>query len=121
MIRNFLIIAYRNLWKNKGFSAINITGLALGMSVAMIIGLWIWDEMNYDKDNPDYHRIAQVMQHNTLNGEIGTWNSMPLPLGAELRKSYGSDFKYVVMSSWTERHFLTVGDKKITKSGNFFD
>ncbi len=121
MIRNFFIIAYRNLWKNKGFSAINITGLALGMAVAMIIGLWIWDEMSYDKDNPDYHRIAQVMQHNTLNGEIGTWNSMPLPLGAELRKSYGSDFKYVVMSSWTERHFLTVGDKKITKSGNFFE
>ena len=52
---------------------------------------------------------------------ISTWMSMPLPLGAELRKTYSSDFKYVLMSSWTETHFLSVGDKKITKDGNFFE
>ncbi|MEJ0080418.1 MAG: ABC transporter permease [Puia sp.] len=61
------------------------------------------------------------MQNNTLNGEVGTWESMPYPLGAELRKNFGSDFKYVLMSSWTEKHFLSVGDKKITKNGNFFE
>src|SRR5664279_2259761 len=61
------------------------------------------------------------MQHNTINGEIGTWPAMPFPLGDELRKSYGSDFKYVLLSSWTESHFLSVGDKKITKDRNFFE
>ena len=121
MIKNYFKTAWRNLVKNKAHSFINIVGLSVGMAVAMIIGLWIWDELSYDKDNPNYDRIAQVMQHNTLNGGIGTWASMPLPMAAELRKSYGSDFKYVVMSSWTERHFLTVGDKKITKNGNFFE
>jgi putative ABC transport system permease protein len=121
MIKNYFKTAWRNIIKNKAHSLINISGLSVGMAVAMIISLWIWDELSFDRDNPNYRQIAQVMQHNTLNGEIGTWASMPLPLGAELRKSYGSDFKHVVMSSWTEKHFLTAGEKKITKNGNFFE
>ncbi|HEX3767313.1 MAG TPA: ABC transporter permease, partial [Puia sp.] len=121
MFKNYLKIAWRNLIKNKAHSSINIVGLSVGMAVAMIIGLWIWDELSYDKDNPNYEKIAQVMQNNTINGQIATWMSMPFPLGAELRKNYGSDFKYVLMSSWTETHFLSVGDKKITKDGNFFE
>jgi putative ABC transport system permease protein len=121
MFKNYFKIAWRNLIKNKAHSAINIVGLSVGMAVAIIIGLWIWDELSYDKDNPNYEKIAQVMQNNTINGEIGTWMSMPSPMAEELRKSYGSDFRYVLMSSWTEGHFLSVGDKKITRSGNFFE
>src|ERR1700682_4307064 len=121
MIKNYFKIAWRNLVKNKAHSFINIVGLSVGMAVAMIIGLWIWDELSFNKENPSYSHIAQVMQHNTLNGEIGTWPALPMPMGDELRKSYGSDFKYVLMSSWTERHFLTVSDKKITRNGNFFE
>ena len=121
MFRNYFKTAWRNLLKNKSQSFINIAGLSVGMAVAIIIGLWIWDELSFDKDNPNYDRIAQVMQDNTLNGEIGTWNSMPLPMGDELRKNYGSDFKYVLMSSWTETHFFTYQEKKITQNGNFFE
>ena len=121
MLRNYFITAWRNLIKNKAHSAINIIGLSVGMSVAMAIGLWVWDEWSFEKNNLGYDRIAQVIQHNTINGDIGTWTSMPLPLGEELRRNYGSDFKYILMSSWTETHFLTVGDKKITRDGNFFE
>ena len=121
MIKNYFKTAWRNLIKNKVHSSINIVGLSVGMAVAMIIGLWIWDELSYDKDNPNYEKIAQVMQNNTINGEVSTWESMPEPMGPELRKSYGSDFKYVIMSSWTETHFLTMGDKKITEQGNFME
>ncbi len=121
MLRNYFITAWRNLIKNKAHSAINIIGLSVGMSVAMSIGLWIWDELSFEKYNPAYDRIAQVTQNNTINGDIGTWVSMPFPLGEELRRNYGSDFKYILMSSWTETHFLTAGDKKITKDGNFFE
>ena len=121
MIKNYFKTAWRNLLKNKAHSLINIVGLSVGMAVAMSIGLWIWDELSYDKDNPNYKQIAQIFQNNSLNGEKGTWTSMPLPLGAELRKLYGSDLKYVVMSSWTESHFLTTGDKKVTREGNFFE
>ncbi len=121
MIKNYLVVAWRNLVKNKAHSFINITGLSVGMAVAMIIGLWIWDEMTFNKDNPNYDRIAQIFQNNTMNTTVETWNSMPRPLGDELRKTHGSDFKYIVMSSWTESHFFTSGDKKITKEGNFVE
>jgi putative ABC transport system permease protein len=121
MIKNYFKIAWRNLVKNKAHSFINIIGLSVGMAVAMIIGLWIFDELTFNKDNPNYDRIAQLYQNNTMNTSVDTWTSMPLPLGAELRKTFGSDFKYVVMSSWTESHFLTTGDKKVTKEGNFLE
>jgi hypothetical protein len=50
MFRNYCKIAVRNLLKYKTFSVINISGLALGMAVALLIGLWIWDELSYDKN-----------------------------------------------------------------------
>src|ERR1700684_4136773 len=100
MIKNYLKIAWRNLIKNKVSSFINISGLAVGMAVAMLIGLWIWDELSFNKDFQHYDRIAQVMQHITTNGDVGTQNAVPYLMGDELKKSYGSDFKYVTMSSW---------------------
>src|SRR5882757_328739 len=100
MLKNYFKTAFRSLIKNKAHSFINIAGLSVGMGVALIIGLWIWDELSFDKQNPSYQHIAQVMQNNNLNGETGTWPTMPLPLAAELRQSYGSDFKSVVMGSW---------------------
>ena len=68
MVSNYFKIAWRNLIKNKGYSAINIGGLAVGMAVAMLIALWIFDELTYDKWHKNYDRIAQVMQHQTFNG-----------------------------------------------------
>jgi putative ABC transport system permease protein len=119
MLRNYLKIAWRNLVKNKAHTFINIAGLSVGMAVAMLIGLWIWDELSFDKYHQNYDRIAAVMQQETLNGGINTGNTIPLPLDAELRKSYGSDFKLIALSSWTEKHVLIVGDKNVSFSGNF--
>ena len=72
MIRNYLKIAWRYLLKGKGYSLINIGGLGVGMAVAILIGLWVNDELSYDKYHQNYERVAQVMQHQTYNGEIGT-------------------------------------------------
>ncbi|MES2795681.1 MAG: ABC transporter permease [Bacteroidota bacterium] len=117
MIRNYLKIAFRNLLKNKVYSFINIGGLAVGMAVAILICLWIYDELSYNKFHKNYDRIAQVMQHQTFNGNKGTEQSLPIIMGDELRKTYGSDFKYVVMSTWSQEHILSYGDKKISKPG----
>ena len=121
MIKNYLKIAWRNLIKNKAFSLINISGLAVGMAVALLIGLWIWDELSFNKSFENYNRIAMVMQHQTFNGEVGTQTAVPYLMGSELKKNYGSDFKHVTMCSWTNDHILTFGEKKITKSGNYFE
>ncbi len=121
MIKNYFKIAWRNLLKNKKSSFINITGLAIGMAVAMLIGLWIWDELSYDKYNKKYDKVAQVYQNQTFNNTVFTQQAMPFPLGEELRTSYGSDFKYIAMASWEGDHILTVGDKHINKSGIYID
>jgi putative ABC transport system permease protein len=121
MIKNYFKIAWRNLINSKGYSAINIGGLAVGMAVAMMIGLWIYDELNYDKYHKNYDRIARVMQNQNFNGEISTQFSNPAVLSQEIRSKYASDFKYVLQSSWNSQHTLAYGEKKLLKSGSFIE
>ncbi|GAB3513899.1 ADOP family protein [Emticicia fontis] len=121
MILNYFKIAFRNLLKHKGYSLINIVGLATGMAVAMLIGLWVYDEVSYDKYHQNYNRIAQVMQNLTNNGETTTQVYVPYPLATEIRKNYGSDFKQVVLATGTGSHTLSVGETKINQRGTFFE
>ena len=121
MIRNYFKIAWRNLIKSKGYSAINIGGLAVGMAVAMLIGLWVYDELTFNKYHKNYDRIAQVMQHANFNGKWESQVANPALMGPELRAKFGSDFKYVVQSSWTGGHLLSIGNKHFNIIGNFFE
>ena len=117
MIKNYFKIAWRNLRKSKAYSAINILGLSIGMAVAILIGLWIWDELTFNHYHTNHAQLAQVMTTQTFNGETGTGEAVAMPLGNELRTKYGSDFKAVSMSSWNFGHILAVGDKKINAEG----
>ncbi|MDR6942197.1 ABC transporter permease [Mucilaginibacter pocheonensis] len=119
MIRNYLKIAWRNLVKNKAHTLINITGLSVGMAVAILIGLWIWDELSYNKNYDNYDRIVQVWQNQTFNGVISPQTAMPMPLGYKLREDFKQDFKYTILSTWTDTHIISYGDKKLTKTGNY--
>ena len=119
MIKNYLKIALRNLVKNKASSFINIGGLAVGMAVAMLIGLWIWDELSFDKYHQNYDRIAQVMQKKTFNGTVSAMEATSLPVEEELRKNYGSNFKHTGVMFWTSDHVLMVGDKKLSFQGTY--
>src|SRR3569833_120830 len=117
----YVKIAIRSLRKNKAHSFINITGLSVGMAVAMLIGLWIWDELSFDKYHKNYDRIAQVMQSQTFNGVVSTNKGNVIPLAAELRRNYKDDFKYVVLSSWSMNSLVAVGDKKINVQGFYME
>jgi putative ABC transport system permease protein len=119
MFKNYLKIAIRNLYKNKGYSAINIGGLAMGMAVAIMIGLWIHDEFAFDKYHQNYNRIAKVMQTVDFEGEVYHGDYMPAPMGNELRNHYKDDFKYVIMSSFNHEHILANGNNKFTRKGNY--
>ncbi|RYC69181.1 ABC transporter permease [Spirosoma sordidisoli] len=119
MIRNYFKIAWRNLAKNKAFSVINIGGLSVGMTVAMLIGLWMYDELTFNTYYQHYGRIAKVMQSATVNGDFGAGEYMPLPLAKTLQTDFADDFERVVLSSWTREHILAYGDKKFTKTGNY--
>ena len=121
MFKNYMKIAWRNLKRNKGYSVINIGGLAVGIMVAMLIGLWISAELTFNTYHDNYEKIAQVWQHQNYNGKRVTQNPIPAPMGPELENSYKDDFTYVVMSSFTWEHILSNGDKKLTEKGNYMD
>lgn len=120
MLKNYFKTALRNLAKSKMHSLINITGLSVGMAVALLIGLWIYDEVSFDHNFTNYNRIAQVIQNVTNNGTVETWTSVPFPLAEELRKNYGSGFSHVVMCR-VDDHVVTVGDNKLKEHGGFFE
>src|SRR5436189_4936051 len=119
MFKNYFKTAWRSLIKDKMHSFINIAGLSIGMAVAVLIGLWIYDELSFDKNFDNYDHIAQVIQNVTNNGEVQTWKAVPYPLAEELRKNYGSDFKHIVMAVNMGDHILTVNDKKLKDNGGY--
>src|SRR6185437_9742441 len=118
MLKNHFRIALRNLRRNKFAAAINIGGLAIGMAVAILIGLWICDELTFDHATPNRSRIAQVMKNETFNG-VQTWTTLPWQVGDVLKKDYGNLFKYVVMDGGKGEHLLAYGDKKVKPSGDY--
>ncbi|GAB4051501.1 ABC transporter permease [Spirosoma litoris] len=118
MIRNYLKIAFRNLLKNKSYSAINIGGLAVGMAVAMLIGIWITDEVSANKHHKNYETLYQVKMHQTFDGHRGTQDALPFPMGDELKAKY-PDFKAVAMCDWGSNRSLVVGNQKFLKDGHF--
>jgi len=118
MIKNYFKIAWRNLIKNKVYSIINILGLAAGMAVALLIGLWIWDEVTYNNYHTNHTQLAQVMTTFYDDHDVaGTGSAVCMPIGDELRSKYGSDFKNISMASWNFSHVLVVGEKKISNTG----
>jgi ABC-type antimicrobial peptide transport system permease subunit len=119
MFKNYLKIAWRNLKKNKGYSAINIGGLALGMAVTLIIGLWIQDELTHNDYFENKDKIAQIFQSQTFNGRTGTGPAIPRPLEMALREDYADNFEHLAMSSWTTSQYLNYEEKSMSKTGNF--
>ena len=121
MLKSYLKTAWRSLRSHKTATAINIAGLSAGMAVTILIGLWIWDEVSFDESNPHYDRIAQVLGNATMNGSVNTFPTQPVPEADVLRQDYGSDFKYVVRSSWNELHILSTPGKSVSAAGTFFE
>jgi putative ABC transport system permease protein len=88
MIKNYLKVALRNLWKSKGFTAINVIGLAAGLGVCLLIVLYVMDELSYDRFNVNADRIyradADIQFNNTQLGGVVS----PKPLGPTMVKNY---------------------------------
>ena len=121
MFKSYFKIGWRNLLKNKGYSLINIGGLSVGMTVAILIGLWVYDELSFNKYHENYDSIAQAMQNQTFNGQVETWSNQAMQLAPELRNAYGNNFKYIVTTSYTGDRILQYENKKFGKSGNYME
>ena len=120
MIKNYFKIAIRNLWKNKGYSFINIFGLAVGMAVALLIGIWVQYELSFDNFHTNKKNIAQVMKKTFFNDIKGVQSGVMLPLYDELKANY-PEVKNITRLDWGGSHSLITGDKKLNKNGHFAD
>lgn len=121
MLKNYLTIAWRNLIRNKVSSFINVGGLAVGMAVAIMIGLWIWDELSFNKYHQNYDRIVQLMQKEKIYGNVNITDHMPYRLLDELKTNYQGDFKHIVMATEPDNFYLSQSENKITQTGQYIE
>jgi putative ABC transport system permease protein len=121
MFKNYFRTALRNFLKSRLFSFINISGLSIGMAVALLIGLWIWDELSFDTYHANYRHIAQIMENQTLETGVNTMYVKPYPLAKELRGKFGADFKQVAAFNLAAGVVVSSGTKKLSWTGGFAD
>ncbi len=121
MFKINLKIALRNLVKNKVSSFVNIGGLAAGMAVAILIGLWIYDEVSFNSYHQNYKSIGQIMLQTDGENGKSQGGSLQYPLSSELKTNYKNNFKYLVTASWVQDYVLSAGDKKISGIGQYME
>jgi len=120
MIKNYLKVAFRNLWKNKGFSFINIIGLSVGMASAILILLWIQSEVTYDGFHTKRDRIYEAWNRAVFSGELHCWNTTPRALAGAMKKDF-PEVEHAVRVDWNNRRLFSVGDKRLMAEGNVVD
>lgn len=121
MYKSYFKIGWRNLLRNSGYSFINIGGLAIGMTVAILNGLWIWDELSFNKYHTNYSRIAHLNETGTREGNTFVSNSMTYPLTVELMENYSQHFKRMARTSWVVEPIVSSGENKFTTLGLYAD
>jgi len=120
MFRLNLKIALRNLWKNKGFSLINIGGLAIGLASCMILLLYVAYEWSYDKQFTNSDKTYVVYQNGAANGKVFSWAWTPSAMAEEVAAKIPG-VKYASHSTYPSGILISTGDKKLTSRSIFAD
>jgi putative ABC transport system permease protein len=120
MLRNYLKTALRNLWRNKGYSALNILGLAIGIVCAGLIFLWTEDEKNYDLANEKKNYLYQVMHNQKLDGKIYTFSPITAYLAPAIKEDIPG-IKNACRTGWDQPLLFTMGEKSFYERGFYAD
>jgi len=118
MLKNYILVTLRNLFKNKTYSFINIAGLSIGITCSLLILLWVFDELSFDRQHPKADRLYQVWINATFDSKINSWTSVPLPTYEALKAEH-NNITNTVITDWGGDQLLTVGDKRINKRAFF--
>ena len=121
MIKNYLTIAWRSLLKNRTSSIVNISGLAVGIAVAILTGLWLHDELSFNTYHANYDRIAKVSYTGTSPNGVFLTSTLSWPLANTLVDQYKDDFQRLVRSTWMGESILAAGETKISCQGQYMD
>jgi len=118
MLRNYFKIALRNIQRNSIYSFINISGLSIGIACTILILLWVFDEVSYDRFQPKYKQLHQAWINGYYDGTINSFTSGPQML-AEGIKTASTHVKNTTLCDWGSEHLLRVGDTRIVKQGHY--
>ena len=116
MFKNYFKTAWRNIIRTIGYSTLNVVGLAIGMAVALLIGLWVYNQYSYDKFLPEYQSAYRVQRNFDSNGDTLTFQSTSLKLVEALRNQV-PEIQYTAEGQLYGQHGLMVGDKKLYPAG----
>lgn len=117
MFKQNLTLSWRLIRGNKGYAFVNIAGLTMGMTVAILIGLWIWNELSFDAYFENRDKLAQVMVNQTHEGITYTASSIQVPLGNALKEGFPSDLGQMALSSFKRNFMVSNGHQKLKSSG----
>ena len=117
MLKNYFLIAIRNLRKSKVFSLINIVGLALGMACSLLILLWIRDERNMDKFNANSSLLYSVFERQYFDNKVDAFHATPGVLADEMKRVL-PEVQYASGFAWEDQVTFQVGDHIMKETGN---
>jgi len=125
MLKNYLKIAWRTLFRQKGYAFINVTGLSVGLACSFFILLWVMHEVSVDRFHERGDRIYRVLRHETINGEVFTKTVTPGPLGAALTNDY-PEIENATITRLDQEFLVTYDGESFREQGNhvsadFFD
>ncbi len=120
MWKNYFKIAWRNLIRTKGFSLLNIGGLAIAMTGSMLILLWIQFEVSVDAFHSKSERIYEVWRNSREGGSITSWNSTPKPMGPKAQEIYPEIENYARITEFG-KFLITSGENKFSEEATFTD
>jgi len=121
MIKSYFLIAIRNIFRNKLFSTVNIMGLAFGMASALLIFLWIGDELNVDQYHANVDRIYRVMENQRYtDGKIFTFAATPGPMAPFIKEKF-PEIEKASRFTWGENNLFQYGENSFYEEGRFVD
>jgi putative ABC transport system permease protein len=120
MFKNYLKSYFRNLWKNRTYTFLNIAGLAVGITCSTLIFLWIEDEFNWDHQFAKKHYLYQVEDNQTYGGTTYTFTATPGPLAPSMT----ADIPGIAATShmtFPNKNLFSLNDKPLYEDGNYCD
>ncbi|HVW15148.1 MAG TPA: ABC transporter permease [Mucilaginibacter sp.] len=120
MIKNYLKVAFRNLFRNKFFSAINILGLALGMACSILILLWVQNELSIDNYHTNGRNLYAIIERQYYDNKVTGQYNVPGVLANEMKKVF-PDVKYATGMEIGDQNTFQVGEKILKLEGGAAD
>lgn len=120
MLSSHFRVSMRVLFRNKTFSAINIFGLALGMTGALLLFSWIRHELSFEQFHSNKNQLYMAWNRATENGLINCWPTTPRILAPTLKQDYASVEHAISYAQWGSTHLFIVGDKRILRTTGAF-